>query len=134
MFWYPANMRLDTSFENVEKNHNELAPLFTQRVAPALAIFVFLLSLAFADLMNLSLLFGVEMGLLIAPVAYFMGVSFFLFGKCWIDITRPAVLPIFVLDVKYVTRQLFPSSVVLPHPVSPPRHCLADCEALKTAG
>ena len=129
MFWYPANMRLDTSFENFEKNHKELAPLFTRRVAPALAIFVFLLSLALADCMNLSLLFGVQMGFLMAPVAYFMGVSFFLFGKGWVDIIRPAVLPIFVLAVKYFTRHLFPSSVLLPHPASPPRFCLARREA-----
>lgn len=134
MFWYPAIMRLDTSIENVEKNLNELAPLFTRRVAPGLVIFVILFSLVLADCMNLSLLFGVEMGLLIAPVAYFMGVSFFLFGKGWVDITRPLVLPIVVLDVKYLTRHLFPSSVVLPHPASPPRLCLADCEALITAG
>lgn len=126
-------MRFDASSENIEKNLREFAPFFIRRVAPALVIFSFVFSLLLADCMNLPLLLGVVIGLLFAPIAYFMGVSVVLVGRAIVDITRAAP-PIFVSDIGYSVRYPFLFSVFLPIPTSPPRHRLADCEALLPQG
>lgn len=127
-------MRIDAAFKNVEKNLEEHAPFFIRRVAPALVVFSFLFSLMLADCMNMSLLFGLQMGLLFVPVAYFMGVFFVLLGRGYVELLRPAVLPISIVSMKFLAHYSFSPSFFSPVPISPPRLCLADREAIQPQG
>lgn len=104
------------------------------RLAPVLSIFIFLLVIVLADCMNLSLIFGVQLGLLMMPIFYLMVVYIPLFWKGLADITNSTQVYPVGWAVKRIDFPLFPASVVLPHPVSPPRLSLADHGAAQPQG